>query len=178
MIAEREPNMTKPFRSAEVLRLAMRFQKHRHGLDDYVFDEFMRLAVNGDQVGPAGMRLESAIVLCRLLFTSADDPLRPPRLGQPYFVRDTTRELWPNEPVVVYNGLPFLIVIGWSLGGLAERPTSYLAYCLQNGRWVDEPYEMPDPETHEAIAEDFIHNGPWNEPLDENEKDFLRLQVR
>jgi hypothetical protein len=76
--------------------------------------ELMRMAVQGD---PSE---SMAFALCRMLFTSKDGtPLRPPGLGEPWFLGDTSAEDWPLEPIHLHEDCPLFVVRGWVVGGVA-----------------------------------------------------------
>src|SRR5262249_22316521 len=105
------------------------------------------------------------------------DPLRPPILGEPWFLADTSGQDWPLEPIHLYQGIPFFIVKGWSLAGLAEEPSRYLAFCLASGVWVDRGFKAVAPADLAIFAQDFISSGPWKRPLDNPEQRFLLAQI-
>ena len=135
--------------------------------------ELMRLAVLNEP--------SKAMVLavCRLLFRSnTGEPLRPPGLGEPWFLGDTSSENWPLEPIHLYNGVPFFIVNGWSVAGMPEQANWYLAYCLSNGIWNEAPYEMIEQQQLELGAHEFIDKGSWRRSLTYGEKMFLLAQIQ
>lgn len=134
--------------------------------------ELMRMAVTED---PSAA---TVLALCRILFVSnRDEPLRPPGLGDPWFLGDTSAEDWPLEPIHWYHDVPFFIVRGWSLAGLPERPSCYLAYSLLSGAWNKNRCNTAEQEELAATAQEFIHQGPWKRPLAASEQQFLLSQI-
>jgi hypothetical protein len=134
--------------------------------------ELMRLAVLEEP------SQATVTALCRLLFKSdAGKPLRPPALGEPRFLGDTSKNDWPLTPIHLYKNVPFFVVGGWSVAGLPEQATWYLAHCMLDGVWNDHPYAIIDQAQLEAVAHDFIENGPWVRPLRAEEQAFLLSQV-
>jgi hypothetical protein len=120
----------------------------------------------------------TVLALCRMLFVSrAGQPLRPPGLGEPWFLGDTSADSWPLEPIHLYRGVPFFIVKGWSLAGMAEQASWYLAHCLLDGVRNENPFAMVGQQQVAALAHEFIENGPWRRPLSSSERTFLLSQV-
>lgn len=81
---------------------------------------------------------EGAIVLCKMLFTQKQNSgFRRPYLGRPCFIDGTfvVGSPWPLEPIELVDGVPFLVVTGYILGGQPERALHYLDYCAENCDW-------------------------------------------
>jgi hypothetical protein len=166
--------MDTPYRAADCLRLcaALQLQWSRWG-NELAIGEFMRIAVLQDP------SRATAIALCRLLFRSkTGEPLRPPSLGEPGFLGGTTSKDWPLEPIHLYRGVPFLIVNDWALAGLAEQANWYLAHCLLHGVWNETRYVVMEQVEIDAIAHDFVVNGPWKRSLTDAEESFLLAQTQ
>ncbi len=120
----------------------------------------------------------TVFALSRMLFVSRDhEPLRPPALGEPWFLGDTEASDWPWQPIHLYRGVPFYIVRGTSLAGLPEHPSWYLAHCLLKGVWNESPVPMVEPEELFNLAQEFIQNGPWRRALGPDEREFLLTQA-
>lgn len=118
------------------------------------------------------------IALCRLLFRSkTGEPLRPPGLGEPSFLGGTSSENWPLEPIHLYEGVPFFIVREWSLAGMPDQANWYLAYCLLEGVWNENPYTMIEQNQLRIVARRFIEKGPWKRLLTNGEQKFLLSQI-
>lgn len=151
--------------------ITLQRQSSRWG-KDFAVAELMRMAVLEE---PSEA---TVIALCRMLFVSeTGQPLRPPSLGEPWFLGETEEARWPLEPIHLYQGIPFFIVRGWSLAGLAEQSSGYLAYCLLSGVWNESPFRMVDEEELAVLAHEFIQNGPWKRPLEPFERMFLLAQI-
>jgi hypothetical protein len=139
---------------------------------EFAVAELMRMAVLEEPDIP------TVIALCRMLFVSKSaEPLRPPRLGEPCFLGDTTEECWPLQPIHLYQGVPFLVVKGWSVAGLPELATSYLAYSVLSGIWNEHPFMLIEQQDVVALTQEFIQHGPWRRPLDASEQSFLLSQA-
>jgi hypothetical protein len=139
---------------------------------EFGIGELMRMAVLEEP------NRETVIALCRMLFVSkTTEPLRPPALGEPWFLADTTQDNWPLEPIALYHGIPIFVVNGWSLAGLPEQASWYLAYCLISGVWNEVPYRMLEQEALAVGVHELIARGPWRRPLGEGEKAFLQNQL-
>jgi hypothetical protein len=75
-----------------------------------------------------------------MLFEARDGgAFRRPMIGAPNFIAGAL-ENWPLEPIALSDGLPFLVVRGYALGGKAESPSQYVAYCLSHCRWSHRKY--------------------------------------
>src|SRR5205085_6927439 len=67
--------------------------------------------------------------LCRMLFKAKDNgKFRRPLIGAAQFVGRGTYADWPLEPITLQDGMPVLIVTGYSLAGEAEPPSWYVDY--------------------------------------------------
>jgi len=135
--------------------------------------ELMRMAVLEE---PSAA---TVFALCRMLFVSnTGKPLRPPALGEPWFLGDTSEEDWPLEPIHLYRGVPFFVVRGWSMAGLPDRPSWYLAHCLLHGVWNENPFRMIDEEELAAVTHEFIQPELfWKRPLRDDELRFFLSQI-
>jgi hypothetical protein len=154
-------------RCLDLQRKAARWAK------EYAIGELMRMAVL-DEPSEA-----MVIALCRMLFVSREgEPLRPPCLGEPWFLGDTTEDHWPIHPLHLHEGVPLFVVRGWSLAGLPERAAEYLAFCLLHGVWNEKPFRMVDRQELTRVTEHFIENGPWKRQLSPSEQTFLLSQIQ
>jgi hypothetical protein len=106
-------------------------------------------------------RSSQIIPLCRMLFEAKDgDTFRRPALGTPQFVDPRSARNWPLEPITLFEGVPILVVRGYSLAGKREGPEQYLEYCLKACKWREVPYIPPRSEELQAIVERFIAAHP------------------
>ncbi len=117
------------------------------------------------------------IVLCRMLFKGKGTELRPPLLGSPLLLGDTTYKDWPLSPITIFEGLPVLIAHGYLLMGVPESATSYLDYCVKNGEWETTAYIAKTPEEIRSSIGRLVKDAKWRRELRDTEVDFLRSQA-
>src|SRR5688500_5892944 len=80
-------------------------------------DTLKKLFKEADDWDDAG----KAIVLCRMLFTAKPKgEFRHPMLGAPSFLGSGDAKDWPMEPIELVDGVPFVVVYGYRLGGKPE----------------------------------------------------------
>jgi hypothetical protein len=77
-------------------------------------------------------------------------------IGGAVFVGGTSYRDWPLEPIVLFEGIPILVVKGYALGGHAETATAYLEYCLKKGRWRKENFVPADSSQLRALVNRFL----------------------
>jgi len=118
------------------------------------------------------------IVICRMLFTGKESPLRRPYLGDAAFFGITTYKDWPIEPITIYEGVPILITRGYTLGGLSESAEDYLSYCIEEGSWVSKKYEDKTLEQIKVSLEKFISETKWKKDLSETDRKFFMSQIK
>jgi hypothetical protein len=76
------------------------------------------------------------------------------------------------------DGVPFMIVGGYQLGGVPEAGEWYLDYCLAECDWNGFRY-APKTAAEKAKALDKLIRSPkWKRPLDDDGRDFLAKQVK
>jgi len=99
--------------------------------------------------------------LCRMLFEAkGKEEFRRPMIGAPGFVDRGQTADWPLEPITLYRGIPILVSTGYSLGGYAEEPKSYLEYCLDECKWREEKIAALKAEEIKKTVNDFISSNP------------------
>jgi hypothetical protein len=99
--------------------------------------------------------------LCRMLFEAkGKEAFRRPMIGSPFFVDGGDTADWPLEPITLYRGIPILVAAGYSLGGHAEEPKSYLEYCLDDCKWREEKFATLKSDEIKKIVNDFIASNP------------------
>ena len=83
-----------------------------------------------------GTRREGLFILCRMIFTArAKEEFRRPSLGAAVCVGSIESKLWSREPIEIVDGVPFLVVRGYIIGGLPESVDDYVKYCINNCAW-------------------------------------------
>jgi hypothetical protein len=81
------------------------------------------------------------------------------------------------EPIEIVDGVPFVVVEGYKLGGLAERPVSYVKYCCEEADWSGTDYASVTKETQRAALKKLLESPKWKEPIKDNGQLFLELQI-
>lgn len=124
--------------------------------DDHGFNSaaYLRLAIEiqslGEQRAVASMRElakrkdnSKLIPLCRMLFVARQGRVfRAPWIGQPAACPRSDGAGWPLEPIAIVDGVPFLITIGYELGGFPEPGGAYLEYCVAECTWNPERFVL------------------------------------
>ncbi len=96
-------------------------------------------------------------ILCRMLFTAKPKgEFRRPMLGAPGFVGRTSGSDWPLEPIEIVDGVPFLVVNSWVLGGIPESAWSYVEYCVKNCAWNTEKFTPKTAEEQQKALEKLL----------------------
>jgi hypothetical protein len=155
-------------------------------LKDYRIQHYLESATELQKLKPTqrAKRLKALAVdpkrasevypLCRMLFEAKPKgEFRRPMLGSPSFVDGGDLADWPLEPITLFEGLPILVVAGYSLAGQAELSESYVDYCLEDCKWRDHKYEPLPAQKRKEIVEKFIAANPKMK----RDADWLRRQA-
>jgi hypothetical protein len=116
------------------------------------------------QDGPSPSRL-SVIILCRMLFrrrAGSAHAFRAPAIGAPTFVSGTEDD-WPLWPIELFDGVPFMVVSGYTLGGLPESDESYLRYCEASCDWTDVRYAVKTDQEKRHALTSFLASDRWKQ---------------
>jgi hypothetical protein len=108
---------------------------------------------------------DRVVPLCRMLFVARRGfDFRSARLGYAEPLGSTTNSLcWPLEPIEVVDGVPFLIILGYRLGGEAETGESYVEYCLSECEWSSERFALRSAiEKREALRK-LLESPKWSD---------------
>lgn len=117
-----------------------------------------------------------ALILCRMLFTAKPKgEFRRPRLGGPLFLDGGEKLDWPLEPIELVDGVPFLVVWGYSLGGAPEPASKYLSYCLKECDWTAEKYKPKGKEAKEKALAKLLADKRWKDGVP---KELLSDQLK
>jgi len=127
------------------------------------------------------------VILCRMLFAAKPNgEFRRPLLGMPGFIDSAgdapgTLETavlhnWPLEPISVVDKVPFSVVMGYMLAGVAESSGSYLAYCLKETQWSPVIYHPASRDQMEGALKKLGSQIP-KKLLTPSVKEFLRQQI-
>lgn len=118
------------------------------------------------------------IVLCRMLFRAKpNSEFRRPALGAPVSVGQTKFKDWPLEPIEQIDGVPFLVVRGYSIGGYPEPAREYLDYCLKHCDWNAEAFKPKTVEEKRKALAKLVASPRWEEPPSEEAKKVLSSQI-
>jgi len=119
------------------------------------------------------------LTLCRILYKAKPGgTFRRARIGAPGLPGETKIDDWPLEPITIQDGVPFLVVSGYELGGLAEDPILYVLYCTEDCDWNDFQYK-PKTKDQERKALDALLSSPkLKGKLKDYEKDFFEAQLK
>ena len=117
------------------------------------------------------------IVLSRMLFTRPGSGLRRPMIGGSIFLGGTAYADWPQDPVEVVDGVPFLIARGYVLAGPAETSESYLQYCETHGDWSVAHYSLKTTQEKRYALNMLLASPKWKIPLNDSERKFLTDQI-
>jgi hypothetical protein len=130
--------------------------------------------------------LLSVIILCRMLFTRRHGSayaFRAPLIGVPAFICGTEDDwpLWPIEPV---DGVPIMIVWGYTGVGVPESDEQYLNYCEATCDWTDAQYVFKTGQQKQNALAKLMSSDKWKgsrakrglaSPI--NVKEFLFRQI-
>lgn len=90
---------------------------------------------------------------------------------------------WPRFPLVLNQGVPFLLVSGYTLGGRGEPSTWYVKRCRADGIFHTTPYPIPSHAEAEKALNDLISSRKWkalswsDSRAQPDKIEFLRSQV-
>jgi hypothetical protein len=82
--------------------------------------------------------------MCRVLFKSKAESLRPPGFGAldlPYHTMPD--KSWPLYPVALSGSTYFVLSEGYSIHGVPEDPKAYIDYCRKTGVFRKKPVSVP-----------------------------------
>lgn len=121
---------------------------------------------------------DQIIIITRMLFQAKTDSLlRRPYIGGASFFGGTDYKNWSTEPIVIVEGVPFLITRGYSLGGVPETSLSYLNYCFKNGEWTSVTYSIKSDEVLKNALYTFLSSNKWKSKLSSFDKAFFENQI-
>ncbi|HXD01192.1 MAG TPA: hypothetical protein VN048_17775 [Verrucomicrobiae bacterium] len=118
-----------------------------------------------EKVAKTGRGSPNICHLCRLVFIpkSSTEILRAPMLGAPELLplNSMKDSDWPHMPFAIVDDVPLSMTLGYSLGGRAERPEDYLAYCLSNGVFRTKPFAGPTSNTASNALNKILKSPAW-----------------
>jgi hypothetical protein len=133
--------------------------------------DLMRLAKRNDDA-------EQIYVLCRMLFSQRPSAeFRPPGIGEPVFLGGSDWTNWPNQPIEIVNGVPFLVTWSYKIFGQIEPPADYLAYCMTNCNWNKLVFVLKNKEELHLALNTLTNSPKWKRPLTPHELEILQSQI-
>ncbi|MCE0522275.1 MAG: hypothetical protein LV480_05125 [Methylacidiphilales bacterium] len=89
---------------------------------------------------------------------------------------------WPRFPLALSKGVPFLLVSGYALAGLAEPGIDYLKRCQAHGEFHTNLYPIPTYDEAKIALHELISSSQWkalNWAQDQGavDPDFLNHEV-
>lgn len=116
------------------------------------------------------------VLLCRMLFVPQGSSLfQRPSLGAPSFFGGTTEKDWPLEPIEIIDGVPFLIVNGYTIGGQSLPAREYVMYCYQLCDWNPYQYQMKTQAQKQEALKKLLTSAKWKAPIP---REFFIEQVK
>ncbi|HJZ59890.1 MAG TPA: hypothetical protein VKE74_33420, partial [Gemmataceae bacterium] len=84
---------------------------------------------------------EGVFLVLRVLFDVPPDPGHMPHMsvGAPWPEAPADPKRLPRFPILLQDGVPLLLVAGYTLAGRAEQPESHVEYFRKHGRLRDGP---------------------------------------
>jgi hypothetical protein len=129
--------------------------------------------------------------VARLLFVRKDREIFLPelRLGNPDImvqpdVMLQATSLFPWFPLHIHQGIPFCLINGYELYGVPQPPETYLDWCSQECKLIEEPLRPNDRPLE--FVDEFVKSEAWlsllgrkslHPPALEFENAMLRLQT-
>ena len=118
------------------------------------------------------------IVLCRMLFVPRPgSEFRGPGFGRVMFIGGTDYPDWPLEPIELVDGVPFKVIWGWRLAGMAESDEGYLRYCETNCDWSPFRYSTKSESQKLDALKKLLESSKWKVPLDTYEREIITRQI-
>ncbi|MEO2088442.1 MAG: hypothetical protein ABGY75_02960 [Gemmataceae bacterium] len=135
--------------------------------------------VLGTMADDRGWDDNSVIYLCRMLFTAKPGRLfRPPMLGGPLYFCGTEADDWPLDPIEIVDGVPFLIVGPYVVGGVPEWSAHYLEYCVNKCDWGTTEFKPRTAEEKQKALEKLLASPKWTTPPGDDLRKFFAAQIR
>ena len=120
---------------------------------------------------------DSAVVLGRMLFTGKPKKqFHRAGIGGPVCLGGTKAEDWVLEPIELVDGIPFLIVRGYNLGGQPE--VMFLDRWVKECDWGTTQFKPRSAAEKKKALAKLLASPKWKRPLDKGEKAFLSAQIK
>ena len=134
------------------------------------------------------LTMQPTFLLCRMLFQARrKSEFRAPYRGSGWLLGcdghfgafNLPEERWPLYPLVVVDGVPFLVVRtgGWEGMGMPETSEKYLDYCLGECDWCKTQYHVRSAREKQHALRRLVSLKAWDRPLNAWEKNYLSAQI-
>jgi len=119
------------------------------------------------------------VVLCQMLFMPRPGAkFRRPGLGAAEYFGGTSSADWPNDPIEIVDGVPFLIVWGYTIAGMWATADSYVHYYEENGNWTPFRHQLTSAERKRSALRKLLASAKWKTDVDRAEREsFFRRQI-
>jgi hypothetical protein len=158
-------------------------------------ESLLAYANNSSQPDSWGYRDQYVTWLCLLLYEPKSRiGLKTPLFGAPNFPFGydgkgyEDPDLWPKFPLAISQGVPFELVEGYTLGGLALPGSYYVTLYQEKGLFRTKSYPIPTHKQAELALKALLTSDQWKAltwkpkglPVwsEASEIDFLRAQVQ
>jgi hypothetical protein len=119
------------------------------------------------------------LTLCRLLFEARPkSTFRRALIGGAFFPGGTDYKDWPLEPVEIVDGVPFLIAIGYGLGGFPEPPSLYVRYCEAKCQWSTFKFKPKSKKEKQKALDKLLSSPKLKGKLDKSDRAFFDAQIK
>jgi hypothetical protein len=118
------------------------------------------------------------ITLCRMLFQAKPNSnFRRAYVGAPFYFDGRTSKDWPQEPITIVDGVPFLVAESYILAGMPESPIRYVDFCLSDCDWADYRYESQSRKQQQKAMDKLLSGLKMSERLRNHAREFLETQI-
>jgi hypothetical protein len=115
-----------------------------------------------------------------MLFRPKDqgDACMDPHLGGMKFLDGRYGGDWPLAPLELQNGVPFLVVSGYMVGGPLCNSVKDVKCCIENRNWSDTRFDLITKEDQQKALADLLASKKWKKQLSKRARDFLSAQIQ
>jgi hypothetical protein len=127
-------------------------------------------------------------ILCQMLFTKRNgSTFERPRIlggasfyGEDYTLKTTSYTNWPSEPIELVDGVPFVVVYGYTYEGFWDPhgAESYVRYCMTNCDWSSLHFTPKSQGQKRDALKKLFDSPKWRRPLVPWERQSLSQQIQ
>lgn len=120
---------------------------------------------------------ENALMVARVLYEHREKKGGVPQLilGQPDLNTPEDNMLFPQFPIVIYRGIPFLLISGYIAAGQGMPPLEYIEWCQRYGK-LRSGHLLPD-DNPLASVDEFLLSSSW-QTLEPKERHYFMLRLQ